>query len=70
MNETIATIEKEIALVQEYRTAIIAEAVTGKIDVREYEFSSIEEAETYEELEVELNIAAEDEAEYKTQEAE
>ncbi|MGB4774931.1 MAG: restriction endonuclease subunit S, partial [Daejeonella sp.] len=36
INKTITTIEKEIALVQEYRTAIIAEAVTGKIDVREY----------------------------------
>ncbi len=37
INKTIATIEKEIALVQEYRTAIIAEAVTGKIDVSNYE---------------------------------
>ena len=36
INKTITTIEKEIALVQEYRTAIIAEAVTGKIDVRDY----------------------------------
>jgi type I restriction enzyme S subunit len=35
INKTIATIEKEIALVQEYRTALIAEAVTGKIDVRD-----------------------------------
>ena len=69
INKTIATIEKEIALVQEYRTALIAEAVTGKIDVREYEFSTIEE-EIYEELEEELNIAAEDEAEYKKQEME
>lgn len=70
INKTIATIEKEIALVQEYRTAIIAEAVTGKIDVREYAFSTIEEEETYEEWEEELNIAAEDEAEYNKQEAE
>lgn len=36
LNRTIATIEKEIALVQEYRTTLIAEAVTGKIDVRDY----------------------------------
>jgi type I restriction enzyme, S subunit len=68
-NELKALIEKEIALTQEYRTALIAEAVTGKIDVREYEFSTIEE-EIYEELEDELDITAEDEAEYKTQEAE
>lgn len=69
INKTIATIEKEIALVQEYRTAIIAEAVTGKIDVRSYEFSTIEE-ETYEDLEEELNIAAEEDAEFINQGAE
>ncbi len=69
INKTIATIEKEIALVQEYRTAIIAEAVTGKIDVRGYEFSTIEE-ETYEDLEEELNIAAEEDAEFINQGAE
>lgn len=63
LNETISKIEKEIALTEEYKTTIIAEAVTGKIDVREYNFSAIEE-ETYEELEEELNIAAEDEALY------
>lgn len=69
INKTIATIEKEIALVQEYRTAIIAETVTGKIDVRGYEFSTIEE-ETYEELEEELDIAAEEDAEFINQGAE
>jgi restriction endonuclease S subunit len=31
---TITKIEKEIALLQEYRTALISEIVTGKIDVR------------------------------------
>ena len=36
INSIISTIEKEISLVQEYRTALIAEAVTGKIDVRDY----------------------------------
>jgi len=45
INNAIATIEKEIALVQEYRTAIIAEAVTGKIDVRGYELPTLSEAE-------------------------
>lgn len=34
--KTITTIQKEIALVEEYKTALIAEAVTGKIDVRNY----------------------------------
>jgi len=70
LNATIATIEKEIALVQEYRTALVAEAVTGKIDVREYVFPNVAEEETYEELEEELDIAAEDEAEYQKQETE
>ena len=74
INRTIATIEKEIVLVQEYKTALIAEAVTGKIDVREYEIDKID-AETlhamseYEnELEEEMSLAAEDEADYNNQE--
>ena len=36
IEKTISTIEKEIALVEEYKTALIAEAVTGKIDVRKW----------------------------------
>jgi restriction endonuclease S subunit len=39
INSILSTIEKEISLVQEYRTALIAEAVTGKIDVRDYPIS-------------------------------
>ncbi|TVP60850.1 MAG: restriction endonuclease subunit S [Nodularia sp. (in: Bacteria)] len=35
VNQAIATIEKEIELIKEYRTTLISEAVTGKIDVRE-----------------------------------
>lgn len=42
LNQAIATIEKEITLVQEYRTALIAEAVTGKIDVTNYEIGIID----------------------------
>jgi type I restriction enzyme S subunit len=33
-NAAISAIKKEISLLQEYRTALISEAVTGKIDVR------------------------------------
>lgn len=36
VNKTISTIEKEITLVEEYKTALIAETVTGKIDVRDF----------------------------------
>jgi type I restriction enzyme, S subunit len=34
IDATVLKIEKEISLLQEYRTALISEAVTGKIDVR------------------------------------
>lgn len=66
VNQTISTIEKEIALVQEYRTALIAEAVTGKIDVRSYAIPDYSEDETYEELEEKLNMVAEDGEDYVT----
>lgn len=36
IDETITNIEEEIKLVQELRTSLIAEAVTGKIDVSNY----------------------------------
>lgn len=60
ITKTISTIEKEIALVQEYRTALIAEAVTGKIDVREYNVPSFEEDKEYAEMEEEMGLVAED----------
>lgn len=65
INTTISKIEKEIALVEEYKTALIAEAVTGKIDVRGYEVPEISEEETYEEIE-EIGMAAEDAEAYQT----
>ena len=67
INLIIQTIEKEIALTQEYRTALIAEAVTGKIDVREYEIPEMPIVELYEELEEEMSLAAEGEGEYLTE---
>lgn len=33
-NSSIARIEKEIDLIREYRTRLIADVVTGKVDVR------------------------------------
>lgn len=35
IDQTITKIEKDIALLQEYRTALISEVVTGTIDVRD-----------------------------------
>ncbi|MBK9356826.1 MAG: restriction endonuclease subunit S [Bacteroidales bacterium] len=65
---TISTIEKEIALVVEYKTALIAETVTGKIEVRNFVIPEEKEVGTYEDSEEELNIAAEDQAEYEIME--
>jgi len=42
INTTISKIEQELALVEEYRTALITEAVTGKIDVDEAEYETQE----------------------------
>lgn len=67
INTTISKIEKELALTEEYKTALIAEAVTGKIDVRGYEMPEITEEETYEEIEEEISMAAEDEPYYENQ---
>jgi len=36
IDNTISKIEKEIELMREYRTALISEVVTGKVDVREH----------------------------------
>jgi type I restriction enzyme, S subunit len=69
-NELKAIIKKEISLVEEYKTALIAEAVTGKMDVRGYEVPEISEEETYEEIEdpdsYRDSMAAEDAEEYQT----
>lgn len=67
INTVIQTIEKEIALTQEYRVALIAEAVTGKIDVRAYEIPETPVMELYEELEDEMSLAAEEEVGYLTE---
>ena len=64
-NQTIATIEKEITLVQEYRTTLIAEAVTGEIDMRSYEIPEVVEMESYEEINLEFEMFAENELEDK-----
>lgn len=64
LDKTISTIEKEIALTQEYKTVLIAEAVTGKIDIRDFEIPTSIEVEPYEELEEELSMVAEEEGEY------
>ncbi|WP_051788651.1 restriction endonuclease subunit S [Nonlabens ulvanivorans] len=44
IDKTISTIEKEISLVEEYKAALIVEAVTGKIDVRDFKVPVKEES--------------------------
>lgn len=68
ITKTIATIEKEIALTQEYRTALITEAVTGKIDVRAFVIPTVSpQEELYEEIEDELEMVAEDAESYENE---
>lgn len=70
ISTTISKIEKEIALVEEYKTVLVAEAVTGKIDVRGFEVPEMEsEEESYEEIEEEMSMAAEDAGEFEPEEA-
>jgi type I restriction enzyme S subunit len=60
----VAIFAKEKALINEYKDAFIADVVTGKIDVRNYEIQEVKD-EVYEEIEEEeLSIAAEDKTEY------
>jgi type I restriction enzyme S subunit len=67
INTTISKIEKELALTEEYKTALIAEAVTGKIDVRGYKVPEIMKEETYEEIEEEIGMVAENEGEFENE---
>jgi len=70
-NSIIVKIEKEITLTQEYKTALIAEAVTGKIDVRDFVIPEvIAEEEGYEDLEEELSMSAEGEVAYENEDME
>jgi len=63
-------INREIAIVEEYKTALIAEAVTGKIDVRGYDIPVLPEEEEFEDFEEALSLADEDAGESQTEELE
>ena len=65
-NNAIARAHDEIALLREYRTRLIADVVTGKVDVREAAArlpDEVEESETVEEIEEGLEGEGEDGAE-------
>lgn len=50
INQLIARIQKEIHLIQEYRTRLISDVVTGQIDVRNIEIVDIVEEELIEDI--------------------
>ncbi|GAB6095629.1 restriction endonuclease subunit S [Desulfatiferula olefinivorans] len=59
IDKTIARTEREIELIQEYRTRLVSDVVTGKVDVRSVEIPDFEPAET--DLEVQDDEESEDE---------
>jgi len=59
INKTIARTEREIELIQEYRTRLISDVVTGKIDVRSIEIPDFEPVEA--DLEVQDDEESQDE---------
>lgn len=70
INTAISKIEKEISLTQEYSSALIAEAVTGKIDVRDYQLSDVVSSpkdESFGKLEEEIDMINEDAEEFLTE---
>lgn len=52
-DSTIHRVEHTIALLREYRTRLIADVVTGKLDVRGVELPTLDEAESLEDLDIE-----------------
>lgn len=54
VNRLIESIEIEIAKIQEYKTSLISDVVTGKVDVRDVKIEDTFEMETLEEVEDEI----------------
>ena len=52
VNSVIEGIEREISLLREYRTRLIADVVTGKLDVRGVELPKLDETEMVEDREI------------------
>jgi len=54
IDDAIIKFEKEIQLIEEYKTCLIGELVTGKVDVRDVKIDEFLELETLDEIDVEL----------------
>lgn len=52
LNDAIERVYREIYLLREYRTRLIADVVTGKLDVREVELLAMEEALNLEDIDI------------------
>ncbi len=59
LKRTILKAEREIELIQEYRTRLVSDVVTGKVDVRSVEIPAFEPVEA--ELEAQDDEESEDE---------
>lgn len=60
INQTITKTENEIDLIQEYRTRLISDVVTGKVDVRSIEIPDFEPIETEPDTQDDEDTEAED----------
>ncbi|CAG0978976.1 hypothetical protein METP1_01663 [Methanosarcinales archaeon] len=60
IDQTIFSGRREIDLLREYRTRLISDVVTGKLDVRGVELPAIDEAETIEDINIDEDTEAED----------
>ena len=56
----ISNVDREIALLREYRTRLIADVVTGKLDVRSVELPGLDEVEGQEDWDEDANVEAEE----------
>ena len=60
INKAISAIESEISLIQEYKTSIISDVVTGKVDVRDVNIEDTFDMEILEEVEDETEEVIEE----------
>ncbi|MFZ3385209.1 MAG: restriction endonuclease subunit S, partial [Candidatus Methanoperedens sp.] len=65
---TVMRVRREIDLLREYRTRLISDVVTGKLDVRGVELPAMDEAETIEDIDTIEDIETESEELIETEE--
>jgi type I restriction enzyme S subunit len=60
IDRLLSRAREEIALLREYRTRLIADVVTGKLDVRGVELPALDEAEALEDVDIEEDADGEE----------